>query len=84
MWLRAGPSRRDLQGMRLIALEALAVVAALVFFTMLVATALHRATNGSDNIYRASAIAEYLWAVVPWLMMGACVFPAVRRIVAGV
>jgi heme/copper-type cytochrome/quinol oxidase subunit 2 len=67
----------------MIALQVLAAIAALVFLIMLVATAMHRAAGGSENTYRASALAEYLWTVVPWLMMGACVAPAVRRIVAG-
>jgi heme/copper-type cytochrome/quinol oxidase subunit 2 len=83
MGLRAGLSRRDPNCMRLIVLQGLAVIATLVFVTMLVATALHRSAGGSENTYRISALAEYLWTVVPWLMMGACVLPAVRRIVAG-
>ena len=69
--------------MRLIALEACGGVAALVFLTMLVATALHRSARGSEGTYQCAALAEYLWAVVPWLMMAACVLPAARRFVAG-
>ena len=69
--------------MRLIALEVCAGVGALVFLTMLVATALHRSKRGSEGTYQCAALAEYLWAVVPWLMMAACVLPAARRIVAG-
>jgi hypothetical protein len=69
--------------MRLVALEVCAGIGALVFLTMLVATALHRTARGAESTYRCAALAEYVWAVVPWLMMAACVLPAVRRIVAG-
>jgi heme/copper-type cytochrome/quinol oxidase subunit 2 len=69
--------------MRIIALEGLAVVAALVFVTMSVATAMHRPSRGSEVLRQGSALAEYLWTVVPWLIMAACVLPSVRRIVAG-
>ena len=68
--------------MRLVVLEVLAVVAALVFLTMLAATAMHRSSFGPEDTYRRSALVEYLWTLVPWLMMAACVLPAVRRIVA--
>jgi hypothetical protein len=69
--------------MRLIVLEVCAGVGALVFLSMLVATVLHRSARRSEGTYKSTAVAEYLWAVVPWLMMAACVLPAVRRIVAG-
>jgi heme/copper-type cytochrome/quinol oxidase subunit 2 len=69
--------------MRLIALQVLAAIAALVFVTMLTATAWHRTAGDAENTYRVSTLAECLWTVVPWLMMGACVLPAVRQIVAG-
>ena len=69
--------------MRLIVLEVCAGVAALVFLIMLVATALHRSARGSQGPYHCAALTEYLWAVVPWLMMAAGVLPAVRRMVAG-
>jgi heme/copper-type cytochrome/quinol oxidase subunit 2 len=64
------------------ALKVLASVATLVFLSMLVAIALHRAARGPEDSYQSSAVAEYVWAVVPWLMMAVCVLPAVRRIVA--
>ena len=69
--------------MRLIVLEVSAGVAALVFLIMLVATALHRSARGSQGPHQRAALTEYLWAVVPWLMMAAGVLPAVRRMVAG-
>jgi heme/copper-type cytochrome/quinol oxidase subunit 2 len=68
--------------MQLIALKALAAVAAFVFLSMLVAIALHRSARGAEDSYQSSAVAEYAWAVVPWLMMAACALPAVRRIAA--
>jgi heme/copper-type cytochrome/quinol oxidase subunit 2 len=72
-----------MQSMRFIALDILATIAALVFVTMLVATALQRPRLGAEGPGHSSILAEYLWAVVPWLIMAACVFPSVRRIVAG-
>ena len=80
---RAGLNRREPGGMRLIVLEVCAGLGALVFLAMLVATALHRSARGSGGTYQCAALAEYLWVVVPWLMMAACALPAVRRIVAG-
>jgi|HubBroStandDraft_5_1064220.scaffolds.fasta_scaffold692775_2 hypothetical protein len=68
--------------MRLIVLEALAVVAALEFLVMLRAIASHRTAPSADASLQGSAFSEYLWALVPWLMMAACVLPSVRRIVA--
>jgi heme/copper-type cytochrome/quinol oxidase subunit 2 len=68
--------------MRVIALEVLATVAALTFLGTLVAIAVHRSANGPQDPWRGSALAEYLWAMVPWLMVAACVLPSVRRIVA--
>jgi heme/copper-type cytochrome/quinol oxidase subunit 2 len=69
--------------MRLIALDVLAVVAALVFLTTMVVTVMHRSTRAAEDSYQSSPLAEYLWAVVPWLIVAACVFPAARRIIAG-
>jgi heme/copper-type cytochrome/quinol oxidase subunit 2 len=68
--------------MRLILLEILAVVAALVFLSMMGAIASHRSASRVQGLRKDSAVSEYLWAVVPWLMIAACVLPAVRRILA--
>jgi heme/copper-type cytochrome/quinol oxidase subunit 2 len=68
--------------MRVIALEVLATIAALTFLGALVAIAVHRSAHGPQDPWRSSALAEYLWAMVPWLIVAACVFPSVRRIVA--
>ena len=40
--------------------------------------ALHRA----GGAHPALALAEYLWAVVPWVMVAGAAFPAVRLVVA--
>jgi heme/copper-type cytochrome/quinol oxidase subunit 2 len=69
--------------MRLIVLEGCAAIAAILFLTALATTALHRAQRRSEEAYRISALAEYLWIVVPWVMITACAYPAVRLIVAG-
>ncbi len=79
---RAEPARTS-RGMRIIVLEVCAGIAALVFLTILVATAIHRSAGGAEAPHRYTPLAEYLWTTVPWLMMVACVLPAVRRIVAG-
>jgi hypothetical protein len=68
--------------MRIITLEVLAVVAALVFLIMVGATALHRTVHGPESASPGSALTDCLWVVVPWLMMAACVLPSVRRIVS--
>jgi heme/copper-type cytochrome/quinol oxidase subunit 2 len=69
--------------MRLIVLEVLAIIATLVFLSMLVATARHQTAGGSEGSHSRSALAECMWAIVPWLMIAACVLPSVRRILAG-
>jgi heme/copper-type cytochrome/quinol oxidase subunit 2 len=68
--------------MRLMVLETLAAVAGLAFLVMLRAIALHRAAPSADASLQGSALSEYLWILVPWLMMAVCVLPSVRRIVA--
>jgi len=68
--------------MRIVILEILAVVALLTFLSMLGSIAKHRAAARADDPWRDSALAEYLWAMVPWLMTAACLVPAVRRIIA--
>ena len=67
--------------MRLIVLEVCAGIVALLFVVMLVATASHRARLRAGGEYPASALAEYLWAVIPWLIVAAAAFPAARLIV---
>jgi hypothetical protein len=69
--------------MLLVTLELLGLVAMIVFLIMVVATARHRTVSGAEGSGANSALAECLWVAVPWLMMSACVFPSVRRIVAG-
>ena len=68
--------------MRRMLLNCLALIAVLVFVSMLRAIARHRSECGPEVSWRTSALSEYVWVTVPWLMMAACVFPAVRRILA--
>jgi hypothetical protein len=69
--------------MRLMVLEGCAAIAVILFLATLATTALHRAQRRSEEVYRMSALAEYLWMVVPWAMITACAYPAARLIVAG-
>jgi hypothetical protein len=58
--------------MRRTVLEVCASIAALLFLISLAAIAVHCVKRR-----RAVSLTEYLWAVVPWLMVAACAFPAV-------
>lgn len=64
--------------MRIIALSMCGSIALLVFLTTLLAIARHRARQCPDRACVATAIAEYAWAVIPWLMIVACALPAAR------
>ena len=68
--------------MRLIVLEVCAGIVALLFLASMAATASHRARLRAGGAYPASALAEYLWTVVPWVILVAAALPAVRLIVA--
>jgi heme/copper-type cytochrome/quinol oxidase subunit 2 len=67
-------------GMRIAILWAALVMGAAVLVAMLVAMRRHRARAAS--LAQAIAAAEYLWVVVPWLIVALCVTPAVHRILA--
>ena len=69
--------------MRLIVLEVCAGITALLFLIMLAEIGRHRARRRSEGANDAAAMSEYLWAVVPWVILTACALPAVRLIVAG-
>jgi heme/copper-type cytochrome/quinol oxidase subunit 2 len=66
--------------MRIAILRAALVMGAGVLVAMLVAMRRHRARAAGSA--QAIAFAEYLWAVVPWLIVALCVTPAVQRILA--
>jgi hypothetical protein len=66
--------------MRLVVVGIFTCALALVLLVMLAATALHRARGYPDSTYRASALAEYLWTLMPWIIMAAAALPAVRLI----
>jgi len=68
---------------RLIAVLTCGSIALLVFLAMLGAIARHRARLCINRAYGATAVAEYVWAAIPWLMIVACAVPAVRLLVAG-
>ena len=48
---------------------------------MLTTIARHRAQDHSRE-RRSAALAEYLWAIIPWLMILSCAIPAARQILA--
>ena len=66
--------------MRLILLEVCASITALIFLVMLGEIARHRALRRSEGANNARAMSEYLWAVVPWVILTACALPAARLI----
>jgi heme/copper-type cytochrome/quinol oxidase subunit 2 len=70
--------------MRLIVLTICGSVAVLVFLAMLAAIARYRkqSLSGTSQTNRFAALAEYLWAMIPWLMMVSCAIPAVRQVIA--
>jgi heme/copper-type cytochrome/quinol oxidase subunit 2 len=68
---------------RLILLEVCVGITALLFLVMLAGIARHRAQRRSEGANNATAMSEYLWAVVPWVMLTACALPAVRLILTG-
>jgi heme/copper-type cytochrome/quinol oxidase subunit 2 len=65
---------------RLILLEVCVGITALLFLVMLAAIARHRAQGRSEGANNTSAMSDYLWAVVPWVMLTVCALPAVRLI----
>jgi heme/copper-type cytochrome/quinol oxidase subunit 2 len=67
--------------MRLILLEVCAGITALLFLVMLAEIARHRARRRSEGSNDVAAMSEYLWAVVPWVILTAFALPAVRLIV---
>ena len=67
--------------MRLILLEVCAGITALLFLVMLAGIARHRTQRRSEGANNVAAMSEYLWAVVPWVILTACALPAVRLIV---
>ena len=69
--------------MRLILLEVFAGITALLFLVMLAAIARHRAQRRSEGANNVAAMSEYLWAVVPWVILTTCALPAVRLIAKG-
>jgi heme/copper-type cytochrome/quinol oxidase subunit 2 len=69
--------------MRTIALQVFAIVAAAVFVVMMIAVVRHRSSGTAETSRQSSALAEYLFALIPWLIMAASALPSLRRIAAG-
>jgi heme/copper-type cytochrome/quinol oxidase subunit 2 len=68
---------------RLMLLEVCAGITAFLFLVMLAGIARHRAQRRSEGANNVAATSEYVWAVVPWVMLTAGALPAVRLIVTG-
>ena len=68
--------------MRLFALKVCGAIAVLVLVVMFGGIMRHRAQWRPDGAHHTTALAEYLWAAIPWLIFAAGVLPAVRLIVA--
>lgn len=68
--------------LRLIALKVCGVIAVLVLVVMFGAIVRHRALWRPHGAHHTTALAEYVWATIPWLIVAATVLPAVRLIVA--
>jgi heme/copper-type cytochrome/quinol oxidase subunit 2 len=66
--------------MRLIVLDICIGIAGLVFLTSLGAIARHRLRQRAEGAQHGAALTEYLWALIPWLMVIASALPAVRLI----
>jgi heme/copper-type cytochrome/quinol oxidase subunit 2 len=67
---------------RLILLQICVGITALVFLVMLAGIARHRAQRRCEGATDVAAMSEYLWAVVPWVMVTVCALPAVRLILS--
>jgi heme/copper-type cytochrome/quinol oxidase subunit 2 len=68
--------------MRLIALDLCIGIAGLVFLTSLIAIARHRLRQRAEGSHHGTALNEYLWTLIPWLMVIASAWPAVRLIMS--
>ena len=68
--------------MRGIVLEVCVTIVALLFLTSLAAMASHHAKGRFQGVRHAVSLKEYLWAVVPWVMVAAAAFPAAWPILA--
>ena len=69
--------------MRILTLQVCGAITALVLVAMLSAIARYRAQNRRRGICQTTALVEYAWAAIPWLMVAVCALPAVQRIVGG-
>jgi heme/copper-type cytochrome/quinol oxidase subunit 2 len=65
------------------ALHVFAIIAAAVFVVMMIAVVRHRPSGPPESSRQSSALEEYLFALIPWLIMAASALPSLRRIAAG-
>jgi len=78
--IRASEANSEVTKLRIAVLWVLLAVAAGVFVAMLGALRHHWAhvtTSAHPN-----AGAEYVWTVIPWLILALCLAPAVHRVLA--
>ena len=68
--------------MRIVILGICAMLTALVFAAMFVAIWRSRRSSDAATRFHCSLAVELMWAVIPCVMLVACVVPAVRQIVA--
>ena len=68
--------------MRVIALELCVAVAAVLFIAMMAAAAWHRMRQPSGSEKRATALSEFIWAAVPWIMVVGGALPAIQMTLA--
>jgi len=59
------------------------LVAIIVFAIMMCAVHEQCSAQARTNATHPLGRLEYLWALIPWAMMAACVYPAVRLILLG-
>lgn len=64
--------------MRSVALVLVLLVGACALVASIHATAAHRAHLQSQRIHQASAVAEYTWLAVPWIILMGIAVTAVR------
>jgi hypothetical protein len=68
--------------MQRVLLEVCAGIVALLFLTSFASMATHHARCRRQGVVHVVSVAEYLWALVPWVMVAAAAFPAVWPILA--
>jgi len=68
---------------RVAVLEVCVGIAALLFLASMGAVARHRAQRRPEGAQHSAALPEYVWAVVPWVLLAGAAFPSVSMTVWG-